>query len=106
MNLPDVVGECTGFEWDEGNLDKNWRKHRVSSSECEQVFLNQPLVVAKDVEHSKEERRFYALGQTDARRHLFVVFTIRTNLVRIISARDMNGKERKLYQHHEEDTQL
>jgi uncharacterized protein len=38
-----------------------------------------PLVVAKDLEHSKGEMRFYALGQTDAGRLLFVVFTIRKN---------------------------
>jgi Ribonuclease toxin, BrnT, of type II toxin-antitoxin system len=68
------------------------------------VFFNRPLVVAKDLEHSRREKRFYALGQTDAGRDLFVVFKLRKRLIRVISARDMNGKKRKLYQHHEEDT--
>jgi uncharacterized DUF497 family protein len=46
--------------------------------------------------------RFYALGQTDAGRLLFVVFTIRKKLVRIVSARNMNRNEQKSYQYHEE----
>ena len=102
MDPLEVLADCTGFDWDEGNANKNWRKHRVTPSECEQVFFNQPLVVAKDLEHSKREMRFYALGQTDAGRLLFVVFTIREKLVRIVSARNMNRNEQKRYQHHEE----
>jgi uncharacterized protein len=96
-----AVTDCTGFDWDEGNSDKNWRKHRVSDSECEEVFLNQPLVVRPDQRHSQEERRFYALGQTDRTRELFVVFTIRGGLIRVISARDMTSKERRIYQAYE-----
>ena len=34
-----------GFDWDEWNLGKNWKKHRVAFLECEQVFFNHPLVV-------------------------------------------------------------
>ena len=102
MDPFEVLADCTGFDWDEGNADKNWRRHRVTASECEQVFFNQPLVVARDSEHSKWEMRFYALGQTDAGRLLFVVFIIRRNLIRIVSARNMNHSEQKRYQQHEE----
>jgi uncharacterized DUF497 family protein len=102
MDPLEVLADCTGFDWDEGNADKNWRKHRVTASECEQVFFNQPLVIAKDFEHSKRELRFYALGQTDAGRLLFVVFTIRQKRIRIVSARNMNRNEQKRYQQHEE----
>ncbi len=90
--------ECTGFEWDDGNRDKNWIKHKVSNSECEQIFFNQPLIVHFDVKHSDMEDRFYALGHTDLNRKLFVVFTIRNKKIRIISARDMSKKERKIYE--------
>jgi uncharacterized DUF497 family protein len=93
--------EATGFEWDDGNIDKSWIKHGVSPSECEQMFFNQPLVVADDDIHSELEDRFYALGRTDANRLLFVVFTIRKDMIRIISARDMSAKERKAYKQHE-----
>ena len=93
--------KSTGFEWDEGNIDKNWIRHGVSPSECEQIFLNQPLVVADDVTHSDEEARWYALGRTDANRLLFVVFAIRKDRIRVVSARDMSLRERKVYQQYE-----
>ena len=94
----DQLRECTGFQWDEGNAEKNWIKHKVSGDECEAVFFNEPLLVALDVEHSHAEPRFYALGQTDEGRLLFVVLTVREKLIRVISARDMSRRERKEYE--------
>lgn len=88
----------TGFDWDEGNRDKNWIRHQVTTGECEQVFFNQPLLVLPDVRHSQRETRYYALGQTDAGRKLFVVFTVRGSLLRVVSARDMSRKEREIYE--------
>ena len=49
------------------------------------IFFNDPLVAAVDLLHSGEELRFYALGRTDSERHLFVAFTIRESLIRVIS---------------------
>jgi hypothetical protein len=98
MKLEDLIAKCTGFEWDEGNLPKLWERHGVSGAECEQLFFNHPLVADRDEKHSGEEDRYYALGHTDSGRLLFVVFTIRKGLVRTISARDMNRKERKVYE--------
>jgi len=95
MNL-DELSKCRGFEWDAGNSEKNWIAHRVSRSECEQVFFNHPLIVADDEEHSQVEPRYYVLGQTDAGRRLFLVFTIRGDLIRVISARDMNRRESEI----------
>lgn len=94
--------KCLGFQWDEGNLDKSWAKHRVSPFESEQVFFNRPLVVSPDKKHSRGEERSYALGQTDSGRLLFVVFTIRKRLLRIVSARDMTKREIEEYGLHEE----
>ena len=93
----ELLRKCTGFDWDKGNIDKNWIKHTVSPSECEQVFFNHPLVVQDDLVHSTTEKRFYALGQTDMKRFLFIAFTVRNNLIRVISARDMSRKERRVY---------
>ena len=89
---------CSGFEWDEGNSDKNWFLHQVTDAECEEVFFNVPLIVADDTQHSKTERRYYVLGQTDRGRLLFIAFTIRDNLIRVILARDMNRREGKRYE--------
>ena len=98
MGLPEDLAKCTGFDWDEGNLTKNWVRHRVAAAECEQVFFNRPLVAAADEQHSEEEPRVYVLGQTDAERRLFIAFMIRRGLIRVISARDMNRRERVEYE--------
>ena len=86
-----------GFEWDEGNSDKNWIKHQVPNSECEELFFNLPLMMVDDQKHSQDEQRYYALGQTNGNRWLFIAFTIRENKIRVISARDMSQNERKAY---------
>lgn len=89
---------CQGFQWDSGNADKNQLKHNVSQAEAEQAFFNEPLIVKEDPKHSSVEPRYYALGQTSIGRRLFIVFTIRDNMIRVISARDMNRRERKVYE--------
>ncbi len=93
----EVVSRCTGFQWDQHNSLKNWERHQVSVPECEGVFFNIPLIVQEDPKHSQREPRFYCLGQTDAGRPLFMVFTIRGTLIRVISAREMSRKEREVY---------
>ena len=92
--MKELLDNCIGFEWDKGNLTKNWERHQVSMGECEQVFYNEPLIVFDDDNHSQNEKRWYLLGITDTGRELFIVFTIRKDLIRVISARDMNKKER------------
>jgi uncharacterized DUF497 family protein len=101
MNKKNLLSQCSGFEWDTGNSDKNWLKHLVSFSECEQGFFNLPLIVAEDAKHSDKENRYYALGQADDGRLLFLVFTIRKEKIRVISARDMSKKEKAVYLSHE-----
>lgn len=95
--MKELIYQCSGFDWDEGNSKKNWMLHQVSSSECEQVFFNEPFLVVDDKKHSQVEKCWYILGQTDFGRLLFIVFTIRRDLIRIISARDMHKKERGIY---------
>lgn len=90
-------GSFTGFDWDDGNYKKNWTRHGVSAAECEEVFFNRPVVAAPDPVHSGGEPRFCLLGHTDRGRELFVVFTARATLIRVISARGMTRKEREVY---------
>jgi uncharacterized protein len=89
-----------GFEWNEGNEQKIERKHGVTKAEAEQLFSNPPLLVADDVLHSETEPRFHALGRTDSGRFVHVTFTLRgdSTLIRVISARLMNRKERRRYE--------
>jgi uncharacterized protein len=100
----DIFAECTGFEWDKHNTEKIRIKHDVTPVECEQVFFNLPFIAGDDEKHSETENRFYVLGQTDSGRLLFLVFTVRRNRLRVISARDMNKKERRVYKTHEGDS--
>jgi uncharacterized protein len=87
-----------GFDWDDGNREKNWNKHGVKPVECEMIFFNRPLVVIDDEKHSQVESRYYAFGKTDFGRVLLVGFCIRKNRMRVISARDMHKKERRFYE--------
>jgi uncharacterized DUF497 family protein len=93
--------DFVGFQWDQGNLDKNLVKHKVENWECEQIFFNAPLLVLEDPSHSRAEKRWAAFGRTDAGRLLLVIFTKRGDLLRVISARDMNRKEREFYEESE-----
>lgn len=102
MNPSDLPLSCIGFDWDKGNLLKNWEKHWVAFWECEEIFFNQPLLLADDTAHYGGEARFYALGKTESERALFLSFTVRQKKIRVISARDMNRREKKEYQNAEE----
>lgn len=93
--IQDILS-IAGFDWNEGNFDKNLKKHKVTTQECEQVFLNDPLIFP-DTEHSYAEERFAAYGKTNSGRKLTVVFTWRAGNVRIISARDQSRRERQSY---------
>ena len=90
--------QLSGFDWDEANREKNWIRHKVDYKESEEIFFNKPLFIGENVKHSSKEKRFEALGQTNKGRGLFVVFTIRNNKIRIISARDQDSKERRKYE--------
>lgn len=85
------------FEWDVGNKGKN-KGHGVEDSESEEAFFDGKKVILKDVIHSANEPRFILLGQTRKNRLLFIVFTKRGKKLRIISARDVNKKEKYLYE--------
>lgn len=93
-----ILGDPVRFEWDSGNKNKNYKKHGVSDQECEEVFFDTHKKILKDIFHSREEERYVLLGETKKSRRLFVVFTMRSGKARVISARDLNKRERKLYE--------
>jgi uncharacterized DUF497 family protein len=92
------LDKITGFDWDEGNREKNWEKHQVSTGECEEAFFNLPLLLQPDPAHSQKEPRYYVLGQTTEGRYLFIAYTLRNDRIRVVSARDMSRKERDIYE--------
>ena len=104
MATVDPLGECIGFDWDESNTVKNWERHRVTPEEAEDVFFQEPLVVRSDASHSSSEKRYRAIGRTSRGRLLFVAYTVKRKLIRVISARDMNRREVQEYRRHEESS--
>ncbi len=92
-----------GVKWDPFSADVpagalfRTRHAELFCTEAEEVFFNQPLIIHPDAGHSSSETRFLALGVTDSGRHLFLAFTLRDTLIRIISARDMTRRELRAY---------
>ena len=84
------------FDWDDGNLTKNSTKHDVSFKESEAIFFDSPVYFS-DKKHSRKEERYVAYGYIESGRKLTIIFTFRREKIRIISARDQNKKERKIY---------
>lgn len=86
------------FLWDKGNIDKNWKKHKITDKEIEEIFFDKNKKILKDKIHSLKEKRFIILGKTKKEKLLFTVFTIRNKKIRIISSRKINRKEIHLYE--------
>ncbi len=73
------------FEWDPFKDEENQRKHGVSFSDAQLAFLDPVRVIADDLEHSQNERRFYCIGKVAG--HVMTVrFTIRGATIRIFGA--------------------
>ncbi|MBI1883462.1 MAG: BrnT family toxin [Chlamydiae bacterium] len=92
----DVFSKPIRFEWDSGNREKNFLKHSVTCEECEEVFFDPHKRILKEILYAGKEKRFLLMGRSKALRSLFIVFTVRGRRIRIISARDLNRKERGL----------
>ncbi|HSX01736.1 MAG TPA: BrnT family toxin [Candidatus Saccharimonadia bacterium] len=98
-----ILPEFEGFDWDRGNLEKNLKKHSVTSQEAEELFASDPFVARRDDYRSNEiEERLQALGKTKTGRKLFIAFTLRNNKIRVISVRDMTPQEERAYEKLEE----
>lgn len=83
------------FEWDSDKAALNWQKHTVDFEEAAKVFDDPNRIEQFDEEHSVEEERWITVGMVS--RILFVVYTERDEVTRIISARKANAKERRDY---------
>lgn len=83
------------FEWDENKNQKNIVKHGIDFSYAIGVFCDNQRIEFYDKNHSMNEDRYITIGKVHE--ILFVVFTERTNNIRIISARIATTKEKELY---------
>ncbi|MGD8624390.1 MAG: BrnT family toxin [Anaerolineae bacterium] len=90
--------KIAGFVWLEEIVEKIEAKHGVSPEEVEEVFASEPQVRRMEKGHFRGEDVYRALGQTEAGRYLVVFFIYKlTQEALILSARDMDRKERRIY---------
>ena len=73
------------FVWDENKNSLNKEKHNISFEEAQFAFSDTKRIIAKDIEHSKKEDRFYCFGKVNEN-IVTVRFTFRNNRIRIIGA--------------------
>lgn len=88
------------IEYDEQKNQKNIQKHGISFQTAAYALSDPDALIEYDEVHSVEENRFYFLGQIDGR-VIFLVYTMRGNAVRIISARPATKREVKRYYERE-----
>ena len=83
------------FEWDENKNKSNINKHGISFQLAAKVFQDDHVIILPDEFHSGDEERNIAIGMVE--KVLYVVFTERTDAIRIISARRATKFEVMLY---------
>jgi uncharacterized DUF497 family protein len=95
-----MLESVNGFDWDEGNSEKCWK--RVPKEDIESLFQQPGILIAPDIKHSQDEERYLAIGVLNQERYIFVAFTFRNKedeaLIRPISARYMRDKEVQKYE--------
>ena len=84
------------FEWDDRKAARNMRLHGVSFQAARAVFDDVQIVQWHDDNQDPSEDRFVALGFA-AGRVMFVSYTLRSERIRIISARRAEPYERRMY---------
>ena len=94
--------DAFSFEWDQDKAESNLRKHGTSFTDAVFVFLDAKRTTVPDTRFDYGEERFVTYGFIDSR--LFtVVFTqdLTFEVIRLISARKANARERKRYGHRQ-----
>ena len=86
------------FDWNIWNINKNEEKHGVSRLEAESAFFDPQIKIFEDIKHSTSEKRYIAYAQSLENRILMIGFTMRTEPIRIITARTASKKEKSFYE--------
>ena len=87
------------FIWLPDIVEKIAAKHGLTQDEAEEVFFNRPHFRFVESGFRSGEDVYAALGQTDAGRYVIVFFILKPgHLALIVSARDMDSKERRRYE--------
>jgi uncharacterized DUF497 family protein len=88
------------FEWDQAKAAENYKNHGITFEQATRVFADPFAIERLDARENYGEDRFNILGMVDGRL-LFVAFTLRGDIIRIISARGAEPHEKRKY--HEDN---
>lgn len=91
------------FEWDDAKAARNWRDHAVSFEMARGAFSDGFALEWRDDRQSANELRYGLLGIVEGRL-LFVAYTLRSERIRIISARKAEPHERRRYHNENQRT--
>lgn len=86
------------FDWDDSKAETNRAKHGVSFPEAASVFDDPLSITFPDPRHSAEEERLVIIGHSQGGRLLFVSHTDRGQYTRLISAREVTRREKRVYE--------
>lgn len=86
------------FAWDPKKAQSNLRKHAVAFQEAATALKDPMSATGADPDHSMSEERYITFGVSERGRLLVVAHTDDGEEIRIISAREANKSERKLYE--------
>lgn len=86
------------FEWDEVKNESNFSKHGIRFEDSVKVFKS-PMVIIEDTRYDYGEVRYIGIGKNPQGIFYTVVYTLRGDKIRIISARKAHKKERSMYEY-------
>ena len=79
------MAKTATFEWDDNKNRLNQKKHNIPFEEAQYAFSDTKRIIAKDLEHSENEERYYCFGKV-GENIVTVRFSYRNNKIRIIGA--------------------
>jgi uncharacterized DUF497 family protein len=92
------------FEWDADKARSNFEEHEVTFEQAAKVFDDPLFIVVRDPDHSVEEQRYIIIGESQPRHYVIVSYTERGARTRIISARELDPRERRDYETNRENS--
>lgn len=85
------------IEFDERKAAANLKKHGVTFTEASTVLFD-AMALSREDGDAEGEARFVLVGISNAGRVLTVCYTLRSEAIRLISARTATNNERKQYE--------
>jgi hypothetical protein len=90
-----VYTDSDGFDWDEENVRHIQLRHGIDPEEVELAFDDERRYMLRT--RSTGESRWQLIAATPRVRVLSIIFTRRRGRIRIVTARDADARERRLY---------